>query len=914
MAAPAKSNAKKGSKARSQKNALNAFGIAQDMYPTRQKKTPRARELDAEIERKHGRDDVDDEAEDDVDEEPQRKRAKGPSRSAAGDDDAEYGSDSEGNEWRLGGLREDDEDSEIESDDAFGDSDNERFQEYSFKGSKSKPGDDDSDDDSNDDEGETLGADAIDLATALDQYEEESDDDRQADDESGSGGSEGEDGDDSDVEEDEDGSDDDDDDEDEDELAEEVDHDKLDALEGLINDYGGAKSDKSEKQGTSQKLSFGDLGLSSLNDPLMKKSIKLMNKEAKEKRPGAAQKLAVPLSRREQGRLDRSAAYDKTNETLERWTDSVKQNRRAEHLVFPLPQNSDTAGVDKTEIQPLTAKSSNNELESTIMSIMEQSGLSTAPESKPKPREYDEEGNTLSRKEAQNKRRMERELNSREAKRARRIKRIKSKAYHRVHRKQRERDEIAAKEAMEEAGEIDSEEEREAQDRRRALERVGQRHKDSKWAKLGSKNRRAVWDDDFRAGLTEMARKDEELRRRKEGKTGAASDSDATSSSGDDSDEGDGNLRRQLKELEEENDEPQSKLMSMKFMQKAEAVRKQANDDLIRQIKRDLDSEGGSSEDEDEDERKEVGRRSYGTVADNASKPALDTSSRASKRSSRIHDNDEDVDIIINSAPASAQSANRTPAEMSATTAGAWSRGEVRRKSKGTKGRAEELDLNDNVMVAERPQPRKAKPTQLSSSSRGQNGHEDDESGSDSEQHMPLAIRDQAMVARAFAGDDVVAEFAREKDDVVEADDDKVIDNTLPGWGSWVGDGVSARELKRHKGRFLTKVEGIKKKDRKDAKLDKVIINEKRIKKVCLPVAPDDDILTWPERSISRFTASPPLRVTAAIRAVSPTSCRTGMDDQADVPGEHQAQSAHEAGRHCAHVQADGVGCAVAFG
>lgn len=131
--------AKKGSKARSQKNALNAFGIAQEMYPTRDRKTPRFRELDADVDdRKHGRDegdDDDDEDEDDYDQPPQKKRAKVPSRN---NDDADYGSDSEGNEWRMGGMADDDEDSEIESDDAFGDSDDGKFDEYAFGGSKSK--------------------------------------------------------------------------------------------------------------------------------------------------------------------------------------------------------------------------------------------------------------------------------------------------------------------------------------------------------------------------------------------------------------------------------------------------------------------------------------------------------------------------------------------------------------------------------------------------------------------------------------------------------------------------------------------------------------------------------------------------------------------------------------------------------
>lgn len=826
MTANPKTKTTKKSKARSQKNALDAFGIAQEKFAPKQKRTPRVRELDADIERKHGRDDDEDEDEEEDDEEPVRKKVKRPSR-PADNDGAEDGSDSEGNEWRLGGLREDDEDSEIESDEAFGESDEEKFSGYTFRGSKSaqhKVGwmhgfpildtnyekDHDSEDDSQDDEGETLGADAIDLATALDQFEEDSEEEEPE----GSGDSD----DDASSESEENESSEESDEDDEDE---EANPEKLAALQGLVAGYGGEEDEEKDKAKPKAKIGLSDLGLTGINDPFVKKSMKLLNKEEKETRASAAKKLAVPLTRREQGRLDRSAAYEKTNQTLDRWNETVKQNRRAEHLVFPLAQNSATAGLDTTEIQPLSARNPSNELESTIMSIMAQSGLSMDKPEKPREQEYDEEGNALSRKEAMNRRRIERELNSREAKRAKRIKKIKSKAYHRVHRKQRERDEMAAKEAMEEAGEIDSEAEREAQDRRRALERVGQRHKESKWAKIGSKTKRAVWDDDFRAGLTEMARKDEELRRRKEGKT-AGSDDDSTSDS--DSENGDASLRRQLRELEEDDDEPQSGLMSMKFMQKAEAAKKQANDDLIKQIRRDLDGEEAEvSSDEDTGE---VGRRQFGAPEGKPFTPALKPSSRASKK--RKSEDDEDEVTITTASKRNAILRNEgittTAPQVLDSTGGAWSRGETRRKKKGSSNpRIDDLDFTSNALVASKPKPSK---------SSQQNGEADAEPDSDTDQHLPLAIRDQEMVARAFAGEDIFGEFQREKDEIAEGDDDKIIDNTLPGWGSWVGDGVSAKEKKRHQGRFLTKVEGIKKKDRKDAKLDKVIINEKRIKKV----------------------------------------------------------------------------------
>lgn len=613
----------------------------------------------------------------------------------------------------------------------------------------------------------------------------------------------------------------------------------------MISGFGGEGDDEENSAPVSknQKIDLGDLGLSGLNDPFMKQSVKLLKKESKETRPGASKKLDVPLSRREQGRIDRAAAYEKTNETLNRWTETVKQNRRAEHLIFPLPENSESAGLDRTELQPLTLKSAANELESTIMGIMEESGLSLGKEKKPKKQEFDEEGNLLTRKQVLERKRLEREINSREAKRAKRIKKIKSKAYHRVHRKQRERDEMATKEAMAEAGEIDSEEEREAQDRRRALERVGQRHKDSKWAKMGSKAKRAVWDDDFRSGLTEMARKDEELRRRKEGKNsrGAGDDSDETSSSGSDDDDND-DLRRQLDELEEEDDEPQSRLMKMKFMQKAEAAKKKANDDLIKEIRRELDGEEAQVSDEEE-KGGEIGRRQYGNGAANPfSMPQNNISAREAKRNRVKDSREEEQDVSFangDGAPhitnGSVNHAWSTPAEATTSIAGAWSQGDSRKK-KTSSARADDLDLNANILTASQPKPKSkpAKKSQPQAQDDDDDTSSESESDAESENRLPLAIRDKALVARAFAGEDVVTEFQREKDEIAEEDDDKVIDNTLPGWGSWVGEGISAREKKRHQGRFLTKVEGIKKKDRKDAKLDKVIINEKRIKKVRL--------------------------------------------------------------------------------
>ena len=144
-----------------------------------------------------------------------------------------------------------------------------------------------------------------------------------------------------------------------------------------VSQFSGVKDgDEEDDTATTAKpkINLKDLGLLTVKDPQLKKSVKLMGKEEKESTK--KHKLDVPLARRQQARLDRSAAYEKTNETLDRWTETVKRNRRAEHLVFPLPQTE--TGIsrhDNTELQPITNQAPGNELEQTIMSIMEESGL-----------------------------------------------------------------------------------------------------------------------------------------------------------------------------------------------------------------------------------------------------------------------------------------------------------------------------------------------------------------------------------------------------------------------------------------------------------------------------------------------------------------------------------------------------------
>ncbi|XP_069859174.1 U3 small nucleolar RNA-associated protein 14 homolog A-like [Dipodomys merriami] len=79
------------------------------------------------------------------------------------------------------------------------------------------------------------------------------------------------------------------------------------------------------------------------------------------------------------------------------------------------------------------------------------------------------------------------------------------------------------------------------------------------------------------------------------------------------------------------------------------------------------------------------------------------------------------------------------------------------------------------------------------------------------------------MIKEAFAGDDVIREFLKEKEETAEANKPRDIDLTLPGWGEWSGVGLKPSAKKRRQ--FLIKAP--EDPPRKDKNLPNAIIAEK---------------------------------------------------------------------------------------
>ena len=933
---PAKS--KPTAKKQNQKRSLNALAIASQQDPE-EFKIRRHRLGKAEQDNVKRKRDIPQNSGEDDDGPRISKRRRAGAKDRFGNE-VEGGSDSEGNAWTLGHVDPND-DSDLDSDEAMGESDEERFGGFTFRGSShSKPavprkpavatnkttrnGLDDIDIQEDElqqsvsgEESDDIGEDAVDLAAILDASEDEETEawgssakerkgpahtsgsdfegqtlDREIsaeEDESALS-----------ISEDEDGTND---------IA------KYSALRTLVSSMNPDKSipsshrvplhDVQESATPSdfglnprQKLTVADL-LPSVTDPRLKKSLKLLSNDndLKTSSRRAPRKLEVPLGKRQQDRLDRAAAYEKSKEVLSRWIDTVKTNRRAEHLSFPLRDPDEVAAQSTNRLIPVAHAKPLTDLETTIQNILRESGFS------PKGNKSQEDQiqafeelqtNKLALEEVQARRadlRRARELMFREEIRAKRIKKIKSKSYRRVHRKEREKIANLEKDAFAAAGFDLPEDEQERNDRRRAEERMGARHRESKWARSVKATGRAAWDEDARDGVTEMARRGEELKRRIVGKEipehGEESLSSGTNSGDEDEMSGEDAERRNQRRLHDRLEQldqsseilcsrgnvTRSKLASMKFMQKAEATRKKQNDADVERIQREVAGEDSQS---DAEVTEGVGRRTYRPASTPFTRTAGLKPAQENEFQERAASDDENAAEWRDSAAEELEvildQASKRKKSISSRENGndrSQHRGGKHLDNKGTSEVAENPWLSGGIkkVKSQTIEDRRAAATILSAPVTGAisaskngakprpagegpwiNGQNQErvastdkdepfngfqsEDGIEEDHRSPFVIRNQELISRAFAGDEVVADFEKEKLETIRDEEDKVVDNTLPGWGNWTGAGISKKEQKRNKGNFLMKEAGIREEQRKDARLNRVIINEKRVKKV----------------------------------------------------------------------------------
>jgi U3 small nucleolar RNA-associated protein 14 len=603
----------------------------------------------------------------------------------------------------------------------------------------------------------------------------------------------------------------------------------------------------------------------------------------------APEKLAAPLPKRQQDKIDREIATQKANEQLDRWRDTVMQNRRAEFLSFPLKRSDANEPIGKDKFVPAQEEKPRTALEESIQKIMEESGMSSKKDGPGKV--DDAEADLLKAEELVTNKmpveemlrrraelRQNRELLFREEAKAKRISKIKSKSYRRVHRKQRERD--AAKEQAlldpEGLGIPMDEDEKETADRRRAEARMGAKHKDSKWAKSLKATNRDVWDEGAREGAIEQARRMEELKKRVAGRDISDGSSDDMSDDDDSEDDNAGDLKK-LNKLRD-GEAPDKGIGAMKFMRDADARKRAKNDEALAALRKEL----GEMQSEDEAEEEEnLGRAIFGPSKQNdkpAPKPKrpeleegdlsedeAEKSAEAEKpaAASEKKDRRQPKGILKKGDKASgplaksqvpdrrAQEDEQDPADQP----NPWLAGPTKSKKSKADKQAKRDDVPTLVSLNE-PSKAASKQKTTESAAPATNGWQtvtyNNESASDGEPETDnpiLSAADQkaALYARAFAGDDVKAAFDAEKADQAASEDEKETSNAMPGWGAWAGAGLTksakkAAARQRHNPLHKTKLPGgVKQDKRQDKRLENVIVSEKsdrKGKKYLAPVLP----------------------------------------------------------------------------
>ena len=919
-----------------------------------------------------------------------------------GEESMDSGSDSEGNHWRIGPGEESEGDESVNSDEAFGESDEDRFEDFAFRGSKSaqrsvgekikKPRDVEDEGggvslderlekNSVDDEASdgSLGSDAIDLATALDQNEEdEAEQDagksarkakgnhvhiRKANkdspvhqlasrDESSEANTE---------------SSDDDPPTDIGAQADEVDStsDDMDWLKNFDSEISPAQKPKHDssqhsKSGATDWTGFSDEsevdslvhystnmdnvdesdtsiddadapsskskslqeiasafakadGYPSSDDDDDEDSYKpgtlmrlLENEERKEKglaplpknakRKGDELLVKPPLPPRQQNKLDRKVAYQKAKETLNRWQDTVKHNRHAEHLHFPLadPDAQIPAGTDK--ILPTDTSQPRNKLENAIEEILQQSGLAKKQKKEKAEDNGDEDNETPDQRQHKVKEEIERrrelqkarDMIFREEQRAKRIKRIKSKTYRRVHRKEKQRDAQRERDILVAEGLVDSDEEKEKSDKRRAEERMGGRHRDSRWAKSVKATGRAGWDEDARDGIADMAKRNEELRARMTGRTNGNMSNSSDDNDSTDDKEQEFRLRDKLEDLETHEDVEPHGVAAMPFMRRAEEAQRKQNDETIRQLRKTMDGEESDASMDENTGRLKFGPTSSARQANQNIKHNEFEEPESSDKEYGLLKDPEDLDdmqppqaLNVRSEKLALHPSKELPklqppasllARPSATVSASSSetlraspvfhsalqspqptkppqKTDVKSQKTHSAPKTPSEALESLLMRSDIPhapphtEDRKRSPHEPSDGKKtaevenaSENASETEEQEEANDAAHSLNLTNEQLVQAAFGIDEAAdAAFAAEKRVAEESEDEQYQSNALPGWGSWTGAGLSKHDrahAHEQKTQSIKKSRGGVQKDRrKDKGMDHVIISEKKVKK-----------------------------------------------------------------------------------
>ncbi|ODV93873.1 hypothetical protein PACTADRAFT_51622 [Pachysolen tannophilus NRRL Y-2460] len=577
-----------------------------------------------------------------------------------------------------------------------------------------------------------------------------------------------------------------------------------------------------------KKLSLADM-MAAVNSADSEKAILIDKEDSDNNKP-----LAVPLAQRIKQRHERKAGYEIQKEEVNKWQDTVKQNRRAEVLRFPM-----NPPVEHNEVSTFVpSKESVSELENKVNSVLEESALADTQ----KEATFEEIATAkLSSEELrkrQNELRLMRELMFREERRAKRIKKIKSKSYHKIKKKEI----LKNKELVEEDGSDDEE-----HDYKRAKERMSLKYKNrSNWAKSMIKSGMSK-DAENREEMEEMLRQGERLKAKIMGRDENEDDEDSYNLS-DLEKEKDGDLAEQQI--------LRSKLgkgvMAMDFMKNAHEKERKENQIYLKEL-REFEANGGIDLEDFEKPansinlEKSEGRRVYEPSA-NGKKQAVNKADEEFLKEIKI---DESKSLANKLSTGKSNRSNgkllsdkneqniNNVDEHKEVSSNPWLTVDSGSKQKSKKiaivdKNSNKLDKSQNKISKNKKRSATEADNEDTIIDMSETLHfvdafcdPNDEKETEEDGSKIHMFKQKNLIKEAFAGDDVIKEFEAEKNQVIEDEGDKEVDLTLPGWGDWAGGNE-----KKKKRKIVKKIDGIIQKDkRKDKNMKNVIINEKVNKK-----------------------------------------------------------------------------------
>ncbi|XP_041806638.1 U3 small nucleolar RNA-associated protein 14 homolog A [Chelmon rostratus] len=563
--------------------------------------------------------------------------------------------------------------------------------------------------------------------------------------------------------------------------------------------------------------------------------------------------MSCPLSKQESERIQRDVAFQKAATEVTQWNSIIKQNQRAEQLVFPL--NQEPSGPKPME-RVVTGWKARTPLEEEIFALLSTNKqpindpiLTPAEETSMRAMSLEEA--KIRRAELQK----TRALQSYYEAKARRERKIKSKKYHKVHNKAKRKEFLKQFDEMVKTDPAAALEELNKMELARMQERMSLKHQNSgKWAK--SKAIMAKYDEGARKAMQQQLEVNKELTQKmvtslnnEEEEEEEAGDVEVLPDFVNDAEQGldstnpwmrgklsedpaekeitvnltadePGAARSIAEEEEDEEEEAEEEVLLREFDSRRK-LRRAQEADTVPVISVDDDDDDDDEEEEEMKENKTAaeepdasdkeeeelleftsllqGRRE--AEAENAEAAAAgshrDTSPQLDEGLTRIRTL-EDMELLsqedsaADKAPVQTPAAENRPSETQQV-------GKNRKRKRGIE--LKEV-LTKETGVLQVP----LAPT-----------IEDSE---DSDEKLDQ----RSLIKEAFAGDDVISDFLKDKKKQEDAGKPQVVDLTLPGWGEWGGTGLKPSRFKRKKFRIKAAAPP----PRKDQHLPSIIISEER--------------------------------------------------------------------------------------